>query len=165
MCFKCPHLWNTAPSSFQIAKLLLFVNVYNLSIRVAVFPGLNKLVRSDIFNKFNLHNKANKCAYAECVLSNTVLHQHVSFTVVTVIRVTYRNIRNTNSLSKCFNWTSWCYKECPTIWVTYNNIRNLHSLSKYASEPVSFTKDVLIVEHSLLHWVANLYILTDCLDS
>lgn len=42
-----------------------------------MFPGLNKLVRSDIFNKFNLHNKTNKCTYAECVLSSTVLQEHV----------------------------------------------------------------------------------------
>ena len=136
MCFKCPQLSNTAPSSFQIATLLIFCNVYNLSIRVAVFPGLNKLVRPDIFNKFNLHNKTNKCTYAECVLSTSVLHQRVSIAVVTIIRVTYRNIRNVNSPSKCFNWTSWCYKECPTIWVTYKNIRTLHNLSKCASEPV-----------------------------
>jgi len=103
MCFKCPHFSNTSPSSLQIAALLLFYNVYNLSIRVAVFPGLNKLVRLDIFNKLNLHNKTNKCTYTECVLSNTVHHQHVSITVMTVIRVTYRNIRNTNSLSKCLS--------------------------------------------------------------
>lgn len=80
--------------------LLLFYEVYHLSIRVAVFPGLNKLVRSNIFNRFKLHNTTNKCTYVECVLSNTVHHQHISVTTVTVIRVTYRSIRNPNSLSK-----------------------------------------------------------------
>ena len=34
-------------------------------------------------------------------LSHTVHHQHVSITIVIVIRLIYRNIRNPNSLSKC----------------------------------------------------------------
>jgi len=35
-----------------------------------------------------------------CV-SHTVHHQHVSIAVATIVKVTYKNVRNPNSLSKC----------------------------------------------------------------
>ena len=34
-------------------------------------------------------------------LSHTVHYQHVSITIIIVVRLIYRNIRNPNSLSKC----------------------------------------------------------------
>jgi hypothetical protein len=37
------------------------------------------------------------------VLSHSFHYQRVSVTVVTIIRVTYMNIRNLNRLSKCIN--------------------------------------------------------------
>jgi len=34
-------------------------------------------------------------------LSHTIHHQHVAVTFMTIFRVTYKNIRNPNDLSKC----------------------------------------------------------------
>jgi len=40
---------------------------------------------------------------SEMCLSHTIHYQHFSIAVATIIRVTYKNIRNPNSLSKCIS--------------------------------------------------------------
>ena len=41
-----------------------------------------------------------KCMHIYCVFSYNIYHQHVSIAVATIFRLTYRNTRNENNLSK-----------------------------------------------------------------
>jgi len=72
----------------------------NTSINTELFK-LSKFHICALKGYFNSRNKTNKCQYVKCVLSHIIHHQHVSIAVSTNIRVTYKNIRNPNSPSKC----------------------------------------------------------------
>jgi hypothetical protein len=50
---------------------------------------------------FSLHYKTNKCTYVRCVYHILSITNMFHITIVTIIRVTYKNIRNPNNLSKC----------------------------------------------------------------
>jgi hypothetical protein len=63
--------------------------------------GLIRNCKDMLLWYFSSHHKTNHCIYVRCVYHILLITNMFQITIMTIIMVTYKNIRNQNSLSIC----------------------------------------------------------------